>query len=31
LHEQRKLCLVTIHKLLCEACVKPLIRPRRAA
>jgi transposase InsO family protein len=31
LHEQRELSLATIHKILCEACVKPLIRSRRPA
>ncbi|MCF2133926.1 MULTISPECIES: IS481 family transposase [Mycetohabitans] len=31
LHEQRELSLATIHKILCQARVTPLIRPRRAA
>ncbi|KGW07257.1 integrase core domain protein [Burkholderia pseudomallei MSHR4000] len=31
LHEQRALSLATIHKVLCEASVKPLVRPRRPA
>lgn len=31
LHEQRELSLATIHKVLCEACVKPLTRPMRPA
>ncbi len=31
LHEQRELSLATIHKILCQARVKPLIRPGRAA
>lgn len=29
LHEQRELSLATIHKVQCEATVKPLVRPRR--
>ncbi|HEM7903049.1 TPA: IS481-like element ISBcen24 family transposase, partial [Burkholderia cenocepacia] len=31
LNEQRELSLATIHKVLCEALVKPLVRPRRPA
>lgn len=31
LNEQRELSLATIHKVLCEASVKPLVRPRRPA
>lgn len=31
LREQRELSLATIHKVLCEASVKPLVRPRRPA
>ncbi|CAG9262958.1 conserved hypothetical protein [Burkholderia cepacia] len=31
LNEQRELSLATIHKVLCEASVNPLVRPRRPA
>ncbi|CAG9258353.1 hypothetical protein BCEP4_1980021 [Burkholderia cepacia] len=31
LHEQRELSLTTIHKVLCEALVKSVVRPRRPA